>query len=194
MFWELHIPSILDTFHKSSPFARLSSSSITRTIFNSIVHSILFRFCPPITWLCCCTSVSSQFSNSAGLPHPSFFNLLDLSIRFYAVLLLAGYSISHLAFALFMKFFFLLLSCLSISTNLRFCSSVHSRFFIVCTMCHDLLCFQHQFVSLYHQQYHAVGWVEIDSYLSLPYKVRLTHGYKQSIQCFPVLWIRFWLW
>ena len=36
-------------FIKPLPFARSSSSSITRTIFISVFHSILFRCCSPIT-------------------------------------------------------------------------------------------------------------------------------------------------
>ena len=118
------------------PFACSSSSSITR-IFISVVHSMLFSFSSPITRVYCCTSVSSRFSNSAGLPYPCFLNLLVLSIRFCTVLLLVGYSVSHLASTLST-----LLSCLSIWTNLRFCSSIHSRLFIImiCSVFSTNLC------------------------------------------------------
>ena len=90
----------LTRFINYLPFARSSSSGITRAILISIVHSILFRFCSPITWVCCCTFVSYRLSNSAGPPYPSFVNLLVLSIRFCMVFLLAGHSVSHPAFTL----------------------------------------------------------------------------------------------
>ena len=153
MFWVLYIPSILDTFHKYS--ARSSHVRLYLALQEqfssslSILYFFAFALLSPESAV---VLVSSLFSNSTGFLHLSFFNLLALSIRFCAVLLLAGYSVSHLSFTLFMKFFpFSFLACLFQLICVSVLQSIHDcSLYVLCRHCHDLLCFQHQFVPLYH--------------------------------------------
>ena len=80
----------LTHFINPLPFACLSSSSIAETIFITVVHSMFFCCCSSFTWVCCYTSVSSQLSNSAGLPHSSFLNVFVSSICFVQFFCLLG--------------------------------------------------------------------------------------------------------